>query len=124
MDDCNVKVIYALSPQAKGKVERPYRWIQDHLVRLCVEEDITNIRSAQRILNQEIYQYNYRRIHSTTREIPYLRFQRALKEKKFLFREFRVKPPFISPKDIFCLREERTVDRYKKISLNFGEVCF
>lgn len=118
LDDCNVKVIYALSPQAKGKVERPYRWIQDHLVRLCVEEDITNIRSAQKILNQEVYHYNYRRIHSTTKEIPYLRFQRALKEKKSLFREFRIKPPFISPKDIFCLRVERIVDRYKKISLN------
>ena len=118
LDNCNVKAIYALSPQAKGKIERPYRWIQDHLIRLCIEEDITNIRSAQRILNQEIYQYNYRRIHSTTKEIPYLRFQRALKEKKSLFREFRIKPPFISPKDIFCLRVERTVDRYKKISLN------
>ena len=53
---------------------------------------------------------------------PYLRFQRALKEKKSLFREFRVKPPFISPKDIFCLREERTVDRYKKVSLNNVEL--
>ena len=25
--DCRVKVTYALSPQAKGKIERPYRWI-------------------------------------------------------------------------------------------------
>jgi len=41
-----------------------------------------------------------------------------LKEKKSLFREFRIKPPFISPKDIFCLRIERTVDGYKEVSLN------
>lgn len=34
--DCGVKVIYALSPQAKGKIERPYQWLQDHLVRTCV----------------------------------------------------------------------------------------
>ncbi|PQP33723.1 hypothetical protein C6A37_11465, partial [Desulfobacteraceae bacterium SEEP-SAG9] len=27
LDDCGVKVAYALSPQAKGKIERPYRWI-------------------------------------------------------------------------------------------------
>jgi len=26
-------VIYALSPQAKGKIERPYRWMQDRIVR-------------------------------------------------------------------------------------------
>ena len=36
LDDCGVKVTYALSPQAKGKIERPYRWIQDRLVRTCV----------------------------------------------------------------------------------------
>jgi hypothetical protein len=28
-----VEVIYALSPQAKGKTERPYRWLQDRIVR-------------------------------------------------------------------------------------------
>jgi hypothetical protein len=27
LNDCKVKVIYASSPQAKGKIERPYRWI-------------------------------------------------------------------------------------------------
>jgi len=27
LEDCGVKVTYALSPQAKGKIERPYRWI-------------------------------------------------------------------------------------------------
>jgi hypothetical protein len=28
-----VDVTYALSPQAKGKIERPYRWLQDRIVR-------------------------------------------------------------------------------------------
>src|SRR3989338_8956465 len=28
---CGSDVIYALSPQAKGKIERPYRWLQDRL---------------------------------------------------------------------------------------------
>jgi len=27
LNDCRIKVKYALSPQAKGKIERPYRWI-------------------------------------------------------------------------------------------------
>lgn len=118
LNDCNVKHIPALSPQAKGKVERPYRWIQDHLVRLCVRENVTDIDSGQRILNQEVYQYNYRRVHSTTEEVPYFRFQRALKEKKSLFRTFEVKPPYQSVKDIFCLRINRTVNSYRKISIN------
>ena len=50
LEDCNVKVTYALSPQAKGKIERPYGWLQDRLIRTCVREDITNIRQAQQIL--------------------------------------------------------------------------
>ena len=29
-----VEVVHALSPQAKGKVERPYRWLQDRIERL------------------------------------------------------------------------------------------
>lgn len=118
LNDCNVKHIPALSPQAKGKVERPYRWIQDHLVRLCVRENVTDIGSGQRILNYEVDQYNYRRVHSTTEEVPYFRFQRALKEKKSLFRAFEIKPPYQSVKDIFCLRINRTVNSYRKISIN------
>ena len=27
LENCRAKVTYALSPQAKGKIERPYRWI-------------------------------------------------------------------------------------------------
>ena len=118
MNDCNIKVTYALSPQARGKIERPYGWLQDRLVRTCVREDVTDIREGQRVLAHEVARYNYRQVHSTTQEVPYFRFQRALEEKQSLFREFQVKPPFQSVKDIFCLRVERTVDSYRKISLH------
>jgi hypothetical protein len=122
LDDCNVKYIPALSPQAKGKVERPYGWMQDHLVRICARENIAELRSARRVLNREVYRYNYQRVHSTTEEVPYFRFQRALKEKKTLFRPFVIKPPFQSIRDIFCLRLERTVNSYRKISINNVEL--
>ncbi len=118
MDDCGVKVIPALSPQAKGKVERPYGWLQDRLIRTCVRENVTDIKHAQRVLMREVHRYNYEQVHSTTQEVPYYRFQRALKEKKSLFREFAIKPPYESVKDIFCLRMQRTIDAYRKISLN------
>jgi len=59
LDDCKVKVIYALSPQAKGKIERLYRWIQDRLVRVCAREGISDINQAQSILNDLIQKYNY-----------------------------------------------------------------
>jgi hypothetical protein len=118
LEDCNVKVSYALSPQAKGKIERPYGWLQDRLIRTCVREDIADIKPAQQILRQEVYRYNYRQVHSTTQEIPCFRFQRALKQRRSLFREFKIRPPFQSVKDIFCLRMDRTVDSYRQISIS------
>jgi len=122
LDDCGVKVIYALSPQAKGKIERPYAWLQDHLVRTCVRDNVTDIRQAHPILAHEVHRYNFRQVHSTTKEIPAIRFENALKIRQSLFRPFHVKPPFQSPKDIFCLRLERTVDPYRRISLHTFEL--
>ena len=118
LEDCGVKVTYALSPQAKGKIERPYRWIQDRLVRTCYRENVRVIPEGQLILNNLLQRYNYRIVHSTTGEIPYIRFQRAIREKRSLFREFRIRPPFLSSKDIFCLRVDRMVDSYRKVSIN------
>lgn len=118
LDECNVKVTYALSPQAKGKMERPYGWLQDRIVRICVREDIADIKPAQQVLRQEIHRYNFQQVHSTTQEIPYFRFQRALKEKQSLFREFKIRPPYISAKDIFSLRMDRIVDPYRHISIS------
>ena len=69
-------------------------------------------------MNNLLQRYNYRIVHSTTGEIPYIRFQRAIREKRTLFREFRIIPPFNSTKDIFCLRVERMVNPYRKVSIN------
>jgi hypothetical protein len=116
--ECGIKPIYALSPQAKGKVERPYRWLQDHLVRTCVREDVTTLAHANQILAKEVHAYNYQRVHSTTKEIPYARFQRALKEQRSLFRPFALPPPFQSAKDLFCFRVQRVTNAYRRISLD------
>lgn len=124
MDDCKVQVIYALSPQAKGKIERSYRWIQDRLVRECAREGISDIRLAQVILGKLINQYNYHWIHYTTGEVPHIRFQRAIDEGRSLFRTFSITPSFKSSKDIFYLRAERVVNSYRKISFNNLEYRF
>lgn len=117
MDDCGVQVMYALSPQAKGKVERPYEWLQDHVVRTCVREGITDIAEGRRILREEVTAYNAKRVHSTTGEVPMIRFRNAVRAGKTLFRPFKIPDPFRSTKDLFCLREERVVDAYRRISL-------
>ena len=118
LNDCKIKVIYALSPQAKGKVERPYRWLQDHLVRACIRQNVKTIGDGNRILGWEVHQYNYKRVHSTTEEIPFTRLTKAIDNKKSLFREFKLTPPFLSVKDIFCLRIDRVVDPYSRINVH------
>ena len=112
--DLGIDITYALSPQAKGKIECPYGWLQDKLVRTCAREDIADIIAAQRVLKKEVYRYNYKQVHSTTGEVPYYRFRKASDEGRSLFREFILKPPYKSIKDIFCLRLERTINATEK----------
>ena len=114
---CQIKPVYALSPQAKGKIERPYRWMQDRLMRTCVRDNVKDINHAQRILDQDVKRYNFKQVHSTTNEIPYIRFQRAPDSGKSLFRPSVIPKPFLLPKDIFCLRTDRMVDGYRTVSL-------
>lgn len=118
LKDLGIDVIYALSPAAKGKVERPYRWLQDHLVRTCVRDGIKTIDQAREVLFWEINQYRHKRVHSTTEEIPALRFERAFREKRSLFRPLVIPKPFQTSDDIFCYRFQRTVDAYRRISFN------
>ena len=113
----NTDVIYALSPQAKGKIERPYRWLQDRIVRACALEHISTLSEAHSVLGEEVHRYNYQQVHSTTQEIPALRFEKAQKENRSLFRPFTLPSPLTSGKDVFCLRYKRISDGYRKISV-------
>jgi hypothetical protein len=112
-----VDVTYALSPQAKGKIERPYRWLQDRIVRTCALENIATMEEARPVLREEVHRYNYQHVHSTTGEIPNIRFEKAKQLGNSLFRPFSLPKPYTSPKDVFCLRETRVVDGYRRISL-------
>jgi len=118
----DVDVVYALSPQAKGKVERPYRWLQDRIVRACASEKLTTIEETRAVLKEEVDRYNNHQVHSTTGEIPSIRFDKARKERNSLFRSFALPKPYTSTKDIFCLREKRIVNGYRKISLSKHDI--
>lgn len=120
-----MKVTYALSPEAKGKIERPYRWLQDRIVRRSAREHARSIEDVRRILFQEVDRYNNRAVHSTTGEIPSIRFNNAVNDGRSVFRALdisKTKPPVTSTKDIFCLRTERKINGYGKISLNSIQV--
>ena len=80
MNVLRVEAIFALSPQAKGKVERPYRWLQNRGVRTCAIEKLTTIEEARAVLKEELDRYNNHQVHSTTGEVPSIRFDQARKE--------------------------------------------
>lgn len=110
-------VVYALSPQAKGKIERPYRWMQDRIVRTCALEHVATLPEVRKVLREEIHRYNFLQVHSTTQEIPAIRFEKAKTEQKSLFRPFALPDGYADSKDIFCIRHKRVADGYRKISI-------
>jgi len=112
-----VKVSYALSPQAKGKVERPYRWLQDRIVRTCALEKLVSLEDVRSVLKEEVERYNHHQVHSTTGEIPDIRFAKATQLGNSLFRPFVLPKPYTSLKDVFCLRDTRIVNGYRRISV-------
>ena len=116
---CGCDVIYALSPQAKGKIERPYRWLQDRLVRIAMKENLTTLGEMRDALRSLVEMYNTRWVHSTTREIPIVRFENALNGDCSLFKPM---PKDIDAKDLFCLVFKRATDGYR--SLSFDGIVF
>lgn len=114
----NTDVIYALSPQAKGKIERPYGWMQERIVRTCALEHLSSLSDARKVLHEEVHRYNYLQVHSTTHEIPAIRFEKAQNDNKSLFRPFSLPKSYTSVKDVFCIRHSRVTDGYRKISIS------
>lgn len=122
LKQCNVTPIYALSPQAKGKIERPYRWLQDRIVRTAAKEHINTLEGLRIVLKELVDKYNTKWVHSTTKEIPIIRFENALKGKKSLFTQFKIDHADQTIDDIFCLKIQRMVDSYRKVSVGGFEM--
>ena len=117
-----MSAIYALSPQAKGKIERPYRWLQERIVRTAVKQNVKTIAGLKKILKELINTYNTKWVHSTTKEIPIIRFENAIRQNKSLFKTFKPESARQTIDDIFCLRMRRVVDSYRKISIDGFEL--
>jgi len=92
LEELGVRIIYAYSPQAKGRIERKFGVFQD---RLCSELRLHNISTqeeANRYLGEKfIPKHNQM-------------FSRSAKESGSAY---RASPKGLVLKDIFCLKEER-----------------
>jgi transposase len=103
LGELGIRIIYAYSPQAKGRIERKFGVFQD---RLCSElrlHNISTLEDANRYLWEKfIPKHNQK-------------FSRIAKE---LDSAYRPLPKGFSLKDVFCLKEERTVAGDNTISYN------
>ena len=94
LEELGVRIIYAYSPQAKGRIERKFGVFQD---RLCSEFRLHNI-STQEEANRYLWE-KFIPKHNRM-------FARTAKEPGSAYRPL---PKGLSLKDVFCLKEERTV---------------
>jgi transposase len=103
LEEMGVKMIYAHSPQAKGRIERKFGVFQD---RLCSEfrlHNISTLEDANRYLWEKFIPRHNRM------------FSRTAKEPGSAYRPL---PKGLSLKDIFCLKAERVVAGDNTISYN------
>lgn len=101
LEELGVKIIFAHSPQAKGRVERAWGTFQD---RLCSElrlHKVSTLEAANHYLMEEFLPKHNRK------------FGRTPKEKGSAYRPV---PKGLDLKNIFCIKKERTVAHDNTIS--------
>jgi len=85
-------------------------------------EKLTSIEDLRHVLQEEIHRYCHLQVHSTTGEIPDYRFAKAQKTGRTLFRPFLIPKPYRSSKDVFCLKETRVVNPYRRLTFYQEEI--
>lgn len=120
MQQLKVKHILANSPQAKGKVERVFLYLQGRLTRRCAKARITTIDDAQKILDLEIEYYNKHRIHSSLKKIPWEYWNNAKENGQNLLRNFSCLDQ--KEENIFCLEYNKKLNSYGKTILKGQEI--
>ncbi len=91
--ELGIKVIHAGSPQAKGRIERVFGTLQDRLVKEMRLEGISTLEQANEFLEEYIPRHNQK-------------FECQPLESQDLHRRL---PPGLKYRDVFCLKEKRTI---------------
>ncbi|WP_419737885.1 ISNCY family transposase [Ruegeria sp.] len=114
LNELNIEILCANSSQAKGRVERANRTLQDRLVKELRLADISDIEAANAFLPGFMGRYN-------------VKFAKVPRRSDNLHRALNVEPDRL--REILCKRDERYVDRQlvlrydrKRIILEENEV--
>lgn len=116
------EVTYAYSPQAKGKVETIFSWLQERIVRRCARRKVKRVAKVQEILQEVVREYNTKIIHSNLEVTPQEKMNQAQKNNKTVFKDLMLEHEDKTLSDIFSLQAERRVNSYRKISLCNNEI--
>jgi hypothetical protein len=81
-----VKLRYAPTPQAKGKIERRHDYWQKRLVPLLAAERIVELVGANRLLDELLPHANQHEKHRELGQTPHAAHQHALAEKRSVIR--------------------------------------
>jgi hypothetical protein len=112
-----IQGILAQSPQAKGKVESKFKYLQGRVVRRCAKEEVRTMEHAQRILDEEVRYYNEVKPHEVTGQTPKERWEAARVSGRSVLR-----PCVGRGKDIFCLEYTKKLDAYGKTKIKGIEI--
>lgn len=91
--ELGIEVIHAGSPQAKGRIERSFGTHQDRLIKEMRLEGISTLEQANEFLDSYLPRHNQK-------------FARQPLKSKDLHRRL---PPGLRYRDVFCLKEKRTI---------------
>jgi hypothetical protein len=113
--DIALKLAGPRHPQAKGKIEKRFDYLQRRIPYLCERYRIASLAKANEVLREEVAFYNEKHPHAETGEIPERRWRKALEEGRAYLKDI----PARTPLDIvFALHYDRVVD--KTGSIEFG----
>jgi hypothetical protein len=106
----NIGLIYTAlsSPEAKGKVEKAFDYLQRRVPYLCERYKVRDLKEAQKIVDEVCDHYNNKSEHLETGEIPQQRWEEGLKAGKSLIRPI---PPGVRLDLILSLHYPRTVKK-------------
>jgi len=100
LDELEIQLLAARSPQAKGRIERLFGTLQDRLVKALRRANAATLEQANQVLQEFLAQYN-------------LRFMVEAAQPGSAYRE---QPAFHAFEPCFCFRHERTVANDNTVS--------
>lgn len=100
MDELGIELIEALSPQAKGRIERLFETLQDRLVKELREAGASTREEANRVVLAYLPKFNARFGVEPAQEVS----------------AYRPWPADLLPETVFCFKHRRTVNNDNTIS--------